>query len=125
MRPAQISLTTYFVRELQFKLNETFEPLTPWSTALEDFDVKRNATSKTEDRRNWDVNLRLTFNPPPERNSPCTFMIDLTGIVQVDQTVKDENIERFIHINGTSLVFGAAREIIRSITSYGPSKPIW
>jgi len=124
MRPAQISLTTYFVRDLEFKLNEAFEPLTTWGTSLEDFDVTAKATPKTEDRRNWEVTLRLAFNPPPERNSPCTFVIEVTGSIQVDASVKDENVERFVNINGVSLVFGATREIVRLITSYGVSKPI-
>lgn len=124
MRPAQISLTTYFVRELQFKLNGSFEPLSPWTTKLEDFEVTPRPVSKTEDRRSWELNLRLALNAPPERNCPYSFLIDLVGMVQVDQTVRDENIERFIDINGTSLVFSAAREIIRAVTSYGPHKPI-
>ena len=32
-----------------------------------------------------------------------------------------ENVERFVGINGASLVFSAAREILRAVTSLGPN----
>jgi preprotein translocase subunit SecB len=120
MRPASISLTTYFVRELQFKLNDSFERLRPYIPTLEDLEVTTDAVTKTEDRRSWELCLRLALNPAPERNSPYSFLIEIAGIVQVEASVKDENIERFVRINGTSLLFSAAREIVRAVTSRGP-----
>jgi hypothetical protein len=51
---------------------------------------------------------------------PYTFSIEVVGTVLVDETVKDANIERFIQINGMSLVFSVTREIVRAMTSRGP-----
>jgi len=120
MRPAPISLTTYFVRELQFKLNESFQPSTPYIPVIEDLDLTPSATAKAEDRRIWDVGLRLELNPALGRNAPYRLLIEVAGIVQVDSSVAEQNIERFVQINGTSVLFGAAREIVRAVTSRGP-----
>jgi hypothetical protein len=50
--------------------------------------------------------------------------VEIIGFVRASPLVKEEDIERLMRINGTSLVFSAAREIIRAITSRGPFKPI-
>lgn len=70
------------------------------------------------------MTMRVEWDLPPERNAPCNLLVEVVGDVQVDQTVTDENIERFIRINGSSLVFSATREIVRAITSRGPSRAV-
>jgi len=48
----------------------------------------------------------------------------MIGFIRVADSVTEENIERFVRINGTSLIFSAAREIIRAVTSRGPFQPL-
>jgi preprotein translocase subunit SecB len=124
MRAAPISLTNYFVSELQFQSNRTFDPKNPFEIKIEDIDVKKDAKPSTEDRRKWEVTLEVKLIERPERNLPCNLALEMLGLVEVDQSVKDENIERFVQINGVSLVFSAAREIVRAITSRGPNGSI-
>jgi preprotein translocase subunit SecB len=120
MRPAQISLTKYFVNEFQLKVNPAFDPQKPQPVQVDDLDLLPKATSLSPDRRSWNVALRLTLDAAPERNMPYNFLIEVIGTVLVDPTVKDENIERLIQINGMSLVFSVTREIVRAMTSRGP-----
>jgi preprotein translocase subunit SecB len=124
MRAAQISLTNYFVSELQFQSNRTFDPQNPLEIKLEDLDVTKDAKQSAEDRRKWEVTLQVKLVERPVRNLPCHVALEIRGLVEVDQSVKDENIERFVGINGASLVFSAAREIVRAITSRGPNGSI-
>ena len=44
----------------------------------------------------------------------------MIGFVTVAESVAEHKIERFAQINGTSLIFAAAREIIKAATSRGP-----
>src|SRR2546430_10203814 len=120
MRPAQISLTKYIVNEFQLKVNKAFDSQKPTVVQVDDLQLQPEATALSTDRRSWKVILRLTLKAVPERNMPYTFSIEVVGTVLVDQTVKDENIERLIQINGMSLVFSVTREIVRAMTSRGP-----
>lgn len=120
MRPAQISLTKYVVNEFQLKVNKAFDSQKPTVVHLDDLQLSPEATPLSTDRRSWKVALQLALEAAPERNMPYTFSIEVVGTVLVDQTVKDENIERFIQINGMSLVFSVTREIVRAMTSRGP-----
>jgi len=124
MKAALLELTNYFVTELQFNANHGFDAQKPSVIAVDDFNVTHDLTSKSEDRRNWQITLRIGLNAPAERNSPYSFLVEIIGFVCASATVKEEDIERLLRINGTSLVFSAAREIIRAITSRGPFKPI-
>src|SRR5438552_880447 len=124
MRAAQISLTNYFVSELQFAANQTFDPDKTSCLEIEDLQVTHEATAKTENRRSWQLTLRVALNAPSERNLPYSFLVSVVGFVTVDQSVKDENVERFVNINGASLLFSAAREIVRAVTTRGPFKSI-
>ena len=124
MKAAQIELTDYFVSDLQFTANRDFDNKNPSTSTVDDLQVTNQASPKTDDPRNWQITLRIALNAPPDRNSPYSFLVEMIGFVHVADSVNEENIERLVRINGTSLVFSAAREIVRAITSRGPFKPI-
>jgi preprotein translocase subunit SecB len=124
MRRAQISLTNYFVSELTYTANREFDVTKPSIIAIADYEVTPRAEAQTENRRKWEVGLRVALTATPEKNFPCSFMLDLVGSIEIDDTLREEYIDRFVNINGVALVFGAAREIVRALTSAGPSKPV-
>jgi preprotein translocase subunit SecB len=124
MKAALIDLTNYFVTELQFNANHGFDVQKPPQTGVDDLQVTPALSPNSEDLRNWQITLRIGLNAPLERNSPYSFLVEIIGFVRASPLVKEEDIERLMRINGTSLVFSAAREIIRAITSRGPFKPI-
>jgi preprotein translocase subunit SecB len=124
MRAAQISLTNYFVSELQFKANQAFDPEKSTLIGIDDLKVTDDVKPKTESRRNWQITLRIAVGENCDRNFLCSFVIEIVGSIDVDQSVKDENIERLVYINGKALLFSAAREILRAVTSRGPSRSV-
>jgi preprotein translocase subunit SecB len=124
MKAAQIELTDYFVSDLQFTANREFDVKNPSTSTVDDLQVTNQASPKADDLNNWQITLRIALNAPPDRNSPYSFLVEMIGFVHVADSVKAENIERLVRINGTSLVFSAAREIVRAVTSRGPFKPI-
>ena len=124
MKAAQIQLTNYFVSELQFAANREFKEDCPSSVTADDLQVTVQASPKAEDKREWQITLRIALNASPESNSPYSFLVEMIGFINVAESVSDDRIERFARINGTSLVFAAAREIIKAATARGPFKPL-
>jgi len=124
MKAAQIELTNYFVSDLQFTANHCFDPEKPSNVAVDDLQVTNQATPKEGDPRNWQITLRIALNVPADHNVPYSFLVEMIGFIQVADSVKEENIGRLVRINGASLIFSAAREIVRAVTSRGPFKPL-
>lgn len=124
MRAAQISLTNYFVSELQFAANAGFDPGAMTPVEINDLQVVHDIVPKTEDKRSWQVKLRVALNAPAERNMPCTFLVEIIGFVHVAESVSEDHIERLATINGLALVFSAAREVVRAVTARGPFKSV-
>jgi preprotein translocase subunit SecB len=124
MKAAQIQLTNYFVSELQFAANRDFKPDNPCNVTADELQVAHQASPKGENKRQWQITLRIALNASPESNSPYSFLTEMIGFIDVAESVSDDYIERFARINGTSLVFAAAREIIKAATARGPFKPL-
>jgi preprotein translocase subunit SecB len=124
MKAAQIQLTNYFVSELQFAANRDFKEETPSSVTAAELQVTHQASPAAENKRQWQITLRIALNASPESNSPYSFLVEMIGFIDVAESVSDDRIERFARINGTSLVFAAAREIVKAATSRGPFKPL-
>ena len=124
MKAAQIQLTNYFVSELQFAANRDFKLDSASSVGAEDLQVTHQASAKEGNRRQWQITLRIALNASPDSNSPYSFLVEMIGFINVAESVSDDRIERFARINGTSLVFAAAREIIKAATSRGPFPPL-
>lgn len=124
MRAAQVQLTNYFVSELQFTANRGFDADAGSTISVDDLQVTTSANPRPESPLEWQITLRIALNAPPERNAPYAFLVEMIGFVNVDESVSNERVERFARINGTSLVFSAAREIIKAATSRGPFPPL-
>jgi preprotein translocase subunit SecB len=120
MKAAPVQLTNYFVSELQFVANRSYNRDSPTTVTAEDLQVALQPSQKEDNKREWQITLRIALNASPESNSPYSFLIEMIGFVTVAESVAEHKIERFARINGTSLIFGAAREIIKAATSRGP-----
>jgi preprotein translocase subunit SecB len=124
MKAAQIELTNYFVSDLQFTANHCFDAQKPSNVTVEDLQVTNQATPKADELRNWQITLRIALNVPADRNVPYSFLVEMIGFIHVADSVKEESIERLVRINGASMIFSAAREIVRAVTSRGPFQPL-
>jgi preprotein translocase subunit SecB len=123
MKSAQIEITDYFVSDLQFTANSEHDTNKPSKSSIEDIQIT-NQADQIGDPRSWQITQRIAINAPSDRNAPYSFLLEIIGFIHVADSVVETNIERFVRINGASLVFSAAREIIRSATARGPYKSI-
>jgi len=72
----------------------------------------------------WQVTLRLKFQPPPAANPPCYFAVQFVGIVWTAPTLPPDRVESLVRTNGSSMLYGIARELVRDLSARGPFGPI-
>jgi preprotein translocase subunit SecB len=124
MKPSPIFLQDYFVTELNLSANPKFDAKQEVPIRLEDFQVGVEAQQGPDNKRAWQMVLRLTFQPPAEANVPYRFTLEIVGSFIVQDRIAEDRVERLIRVNGASMLYGALREIVRDTTARGPYSPI-
>ncbi len=127
MKPARISLIDYFATDLLLGTNHAFSPEHPVKFEEKHF-VVTTAVRKNEaaprDGRRWQITLEIRHQPAPDVNFPYAYRIVLVGQFGVHDGVQSEDEERFVRIQGASVLYGMAREIVRALTGRGPYRPV-
>ena len=127
MKPARISLIEYFATELVLGTNHAFAPDQPIKFEDKDFAVTtavRKNDGAPRDGRCWQVTIEIRHQPPPGANFPYSYRVVLVGQFGVQDNVQKEDEERFVQIQGASVLYGMAREIVRALTGRGPYRPV-
>lgn len=73
-----------------------------------------------EDPHRWRVILRVDLIAPKEGKASYTGRIVFEGFFRADSSLPEERIPKIIAVNGASILYGAARETIASLTARGP-----
>jgi len=126
MKPAPISLLEYFATDMALSAN----PLYDSSKGLElkdaeyNVDVRVDAAPSESGPARWQVTLEIGQQTAPETNFPYSFRLVLVGFFEVARPSSPEQDERFVKIQGASVLYGMAREIVRAITGRGPHSPV-
>jgi len=129
MKQAPLQLQDYWVDFIQVRANTQYDPLVPPDLDLGSIEIKadvwQHLTELDETRgTSWFVRLQIHQAIPEGLNIPYEFALDITGSIAVHPSFTGEQLERSIEVNGPSMLFGAAREIIRAATGRGPHAPI-
>lgn len=124
MRPSNLRLKSYFVTELHVIANREFEPEKAVKLRLEDVLAEHECVVHEEHSRDWQIRLRVKHAHNPESNSPYSFAIEIVGSFTVQEEVPDDKVEEFARVNGSSVLFSTAREVLRSNMANGPFVPI-
>jgi preprotein translocase subunit SecB len=124
MRLAPFQLTDYFVTSLSVVANQNYDPKAESGLSLESLEVIPRSRPDENDPRKWVVELSITQDVPEGKNIPYRFSIEMVGFVEVHPDWPAEKIDHAVGCNGPSMLFGAAREIIRAATGRGPFGPM-
>ena len=124
MRPSNLQLNCYFVTDINVTANQTFDGSKEIGLRLSDVMAEPECTESDEDAREWQVRLRVSHLQDEKSNSPYFFTIELVGFFKILDRVPDERVERFISVNGASVLFSTAREVLRSVMANGPYDPV-
>jgi preprotein translocase subunit SecB len=119
-----IELERYFVTDQAVTARAAYDPEQEIATRIEEYSVENKARHLQEEAQvsdTWEVSVTIKHQPSPETNFPYDFRLTIVGIFR--STVADakpEMVERLMKINGSSILYGMAREIIRANTERGP-----
>jgi preprotein translocase subunit SecB len=124
MKLSPLQLEAYFLTESSYRTNQDFNP--EKEPKLDDTDLQVSADIQPiqNQERRWQVTVSIKLQPKPEANSPCSFSITVVGIVWAAPNLPGNNLDMMVRTNGPTMVYGAAREMVRDLTARGPFSPI-
>lgn len=121
MKLSPIQLLDYHVTSLSVEACASFNRDKPMD--LNPADLEAGATSKLlndGDQPRWAVSLVLRHEPKEGKNIPYRLALEMVGLVSAIANKVDDTINHAVQVNGPSMLFGAAREILRDATARGP-----
>ena len=125
MKLSPIQLLDYHVTSISVEACASFKRDKPMD--LDPADLSVSAQTKLlddGDEPRWAVSLALRHEPTEGKNVPYRLSIDMVGLVTAVAKKADDAINHAVEVNGPSMLFGAAREILRDATARGPHGPI-
>lgn len=130
MKPSPVRLEHYHLTALSITAVEDYTPsfddgLYPRFTDAEfSIGVRLGETDGDADRK-FLVHLDLNAKPKENSTFPYQFAIGADAIVSFHGTDSDSATMRdLVLVNGASLLFGALREVLLSLTSRFPNGPV-
>jgi len=124
--PSPLKCRSYYVTDLAITANPQHQPQE--KVNLDFADLAIEATAETvvpkEGASFWRVALRVRQNVGPEKNSPYNFAIALLGTFEVHPAFPAERAKSLVETNGSSILYGAARQILHEAMSSGPYRPL-
>jgi preprotein translocase subunit SecB len=124
--PSQLECKAYFVTSISLHASTCYKTGAPITLELEDLRVEGDVVKPCDETPVWQVTLKVSQEIIHGKNVPYDFSVEIVGlfdIVKIDD-VKINDPEKFVRVNGSSLLFGVVREIVRSNTATGPYAPI-
>ena len=119
-----LELERYFVSDQAVTARNVFSPEKEIETRVEEYSVSNEAIRlpATEDQPGkWQVTVHIKHQPATETNFPYDFRLTIVGIFKcLTEKADPAHIERLMKINGSSMLYGMSREIIRANTERGP-----
>jgi preprotein translocase subunit SecB len=125
MKLSPLQLAYYRVTQCSVSSRPEYDPEQDESDTILDqihasLDVERLEEADTEHTLGWFVGLCLEFSPAAEQNVPYDFRIDLYGNFHCTKELPaGMDAEQLVGINGSSILYGIARELVQSITEKG------
>ncbi|MGA2802674.1 MAG: hypothetical protein ABSE97_09965 [Verrucomicrobiota bacterium] len=125
MKHSPLQLVRYVVTDISCTANPKFNPEQPLGKAFEQYsvDVKVNPLEPTKEfpGHPWSTEMVVTQKIKEGQNFPYEFRIALMGMYACqDGVLQTEKEIQFVRVNGSSMLYGVAREHIRALTAAGP-----
>ena len=125
MKNSPLQLVRYLVTDIACTSNPKFNPEKEMVGGMEQFAVEAKAspleTSKDVPGHPWSVEMVVSQKIQEGQNFPYEFRIAMVGIFGCNNSAAvDEKETRFVRVNGSSMLYGIAREQIRALTAASP-----
>lgn len=122
MRLSPLQLANYRLLDIKVTARSGIDPsLENLETLFDEIhaslDLAREEERDTEDASCWSVFLALRFEARPEDHAPYNFhVVLLADFFCAKQLPESLDQETMVGVNGTSITYGIARELILNLT---------
>lgn len=126
MKQAPLQLIKYWVDDIEVHSNRSFDPQKAADLNFDALkvDVEVDSVPDSSDPKSdslpWVIKLSIQQDMEDGFNIPYAFSLNIAGLVFVHPKFPEDKIENAVQVNGPSMLFGAAREILRAATGRGP-----
>lgn len=124
MRPSSLQLEWYFVDELSFSTQPDYNDERDVTIKAEDLKVKVHFFDVLDDPQAQGIELEIELPDSRESKFPYWFYVVLVGGFKLTKATEPRLAEGMLAINGPSMLYSAARELIALVTGRGPVGPI-
>lgn len=130
MTPAPLQLLDYWATSLRMEACPEYDQKQDTELHFDSITVENevkllDSPNPEKTGTQWLVGLSIEQGPFHEANIPYTFSVTLQGIVlALPGGPEGDRLERTVKANGPAMLFGAAREMIRALTSRGPHRAV-
>lgn len=120
--PALLKCHDYFVTGLMVAANPEYDRKKPIDLRFEDLQIDSvpKQLPKKLDGRLWRVVLQMQQNVGPAKNTPYNFSITMVGHFEIHPKCPADQIHPFVTINGSSILYSSARQILNEAMRNGP-----
>lgn len=129
IKPSALQLVKYWIPDVSCSANAQHDPEKPFTFDEKLFRVeviteKLEKVESDDETERWVVQLSVSQQAGSD-NYPYLFDITTYGtFISEFKQLPEERRERFVRINGSSVLYGALRDFLRSITATGPWGPL-
>lgn len=127
-QPSPLRCRSYFVTELALTANPDYDASKPSALDFKDLQVTSTADILAQEKEYqkplWQLLLRVHQNVGPEKNAPYNFVLVLVGHFEVHPDYPADKAKQLAEVNGSSILYSAARQILRDAMNNGPFRPL-
>ena len=125
MKLAPLQLTDYFVDSIRVEALVDYDPEKKQDLDIASLQVTENCFPSNGDHPNrFAIDLLIKQDALKGKNLPYAYELHMVGFIQAHPEFPKDKLQRAVETNGPSMLFGAAREILRAATGRGPYGPV-
>lgn len=125
MKLAPLQLTDYFVHSIRVEAQPGYDTTKEQDLAIDDLQVTENCFPVPADgTHRFAIDLVIKQDAVEGKNLPYAYELHMVGFIEAYPGFPEDQLQRAIETNGPSMLFGAAREILRAATGRGPYGPV-
>ena len=125
MKLAPLQLTDYFVLSIHVEALADYDAGKEQDLDVANLQVTENCVPAGEDKPNrFLIDLVIKQEALEGKNLPYSYELHMIGFIEVSPNFPEDRVQRAVETNGPSMLFGAAREILRAATGRGPYGPV-
>lgn len=125
-KPSPLKCRGYFLTELALSANPQHDAAKPVALEFKDLQVESSveAVAENQGKTLWRVLLHIQQNVGPDKNAPYNFAAVLLGHFEVHPKYPADQAKQLVEINGSSILYSAARQILQDAMNNGPFHPL-